>query len=191
MAYSIFTAYYLAIKLKYIAHFKFHSPVWISFQRTQDFDRSSKTTKHRCLSRSIWKTKQRKIYLFPDATGADFAVDDLYWFQEFFCQRSPHSPFTCMHHMHHPHTNLCNCSQVEKAIWPPGQDILSFWKSVRHAVFSILSPGRKACGGQGHSLLLPLLLLQGMSSVMHRQVIHNPWVSEKQCKAREQRQTWI
>lgn len=77
---------------------------------------------------------------------------------------------------HFPHTNLGDCPQVKQAIWPPGQDVLSLCKPVRHAVFSILSPSRKACGGQGHSLLLSL----GVSSVMDRQVIYNPWVSAKQ-----------
>lgn len=74
-----------------------------------------------------------------------------------------------------PYTNLCDCPQVEQAIWPPGQDVLTLCKPVRHIVLSILSPSRKASGRQGRSLLL-----LGVSSVMDRQVIHNSWVSENQ-----------
>ncbi len=84
------------------------------------------------------------------------------------------------------HTNLCDCPQVEQAIWPPGQDILSLCKPVRHAVFSILSPSRKVCEGQGQSLLLPL----GGSSVMDRQVIDNPWVSKKQGGGKRDKGNW-
>lgn len=79
-----------------------------------------------------------------------------------------------------PRTNLGDCPQVEQAIWPPGQDVLSFCEPVRHAVLSILAPSRQACWGPGHSLLLPL----GESPVMDRQVIYIPRDSGKGARER-------
>lgn len=73
------------------------------------------------------------------------------------------------------YTNFGYCPQIEQAIRPPCQHILSLCKFIRHVLFSILSPSSKAGGGQGHHLLLSL----GVSSVMDRQVIHNAWVSVK------------